>query len=74
MRLFLDTEGNRWDVVVGRESYGTVVVLFFPRTGSESPREALLDVSSPEEGSRLLREFSDDEVLELFRGSAEKTT
>ena len=61
-------------MVVGRESYGTVVALFFPRTGSESPRQALLDVSSPEEGGRLIREFSDDDVAELFRRSAEKET
>lgn len=34
MRSFTDDEGRTWDVVPGRESWGTVVLIFSPRQGS----------------------------------------
>ena len=74
MRLFTDGDGKAWDVVVGRESYGTVVALFFPRKGSEPPRQALLDVSSPDEGNRILREMTPEALMTLFQSSAEHET
>ena len=72
MRLFTDGDGNPWDVVVGRESYGTVVALFLPRKGSEPPRQALLSVSSPDEGNRILREMAPEDLMALFQSSAER--
>ncbi|NJD09791.1 MAG: hypothetical protein FIB01_04880 [Gemmatimonadetes bacterium] len=30
MRAFVDRDGGRWDVVLGRESYGAFVLLFVP--------------------------------------------
>jgi hypothetical protein len=34
MRSFTDDQGRTWDAVPGRESWGTVVLLLSPRTGS----------------------------------------
>jgi hypothetical protein len=72
MRSFKDGDGALWDVVVGRESYGTVVALFLPKSGSESPRQAHLDVSSSDDGNRVLRELSADALMGLFRESVER--
>lgn len=72
MRSFTDEDGGQWEVVVGRESYGIVVALFSPKRGSASPRQAVLDVSSPDEGSRVLREMSSEALVDLFKGSAEQ--
>lgn len=73
MRSFSDADGTLWDVVVGRESYGIVVALFFPRAGPESPRQAHLDVSSSDEGNRVLRDLTDDALLGLFQRSEERS-
>ena len=34
MRRFLDEDGHEWEVVVGKESWGTLVLLFSPIAGS----------------------------------------
>jgi hypothetical protein len=33
MRRFLDERGQEWEVVVGKESWGTLVLLFSPVAG-----------------------------------------
>lgn len=33
MRRFTDPDGNQWDAAIGRESWGTFVILFTPRSG-----------------------------------------
>jgi len=74
MRVFEDDGGNAWDVVVGRESYGTVVAMFFPKSGSELPRQALLDVKSTDEGTRMLRDLSMEALRALLRDSVQRET
>jgi hypothetical protein len=73
LRNFRDREGVEWEVVVGRESWGTVVAIFVPRTGG-GPRQTLLDATSYEKGSRLLREMNEEELKGLLQVSVPKTT
>ena len=72
VRGFRGPDGREWEVVVGRESWGTVVAIFFPRSGSDLPRQALLEVRSSDDGSRLLQGFSEEELQELLAASLEK--
>ena len=72
MRRFKDPRGVEWEVVVGRESWGTVVAIFVPRGEHASPRQALLDVSSWDEGNRLLLGMSQGDLQDLLMASDEK--
>ena len=74
MRKFVDDGGRTWDVVMGRESWGTVVAIFVVQDGSEPPRQALMDVKSPEEGTRRLSGMTDEDLGDLFAGSDAKPT
>ena len=42
MRHFLDDEGRRWQVVLGKESWGTLVVIFTPEGVGESRTSVLV--------------------------------
>ena len=43
MRRFTDPSGDAWDVVVGRESFGTMLALFVPAAGNRAgPRQTVL--------------------------------
>jgi hypothetical protein len=66
VRVFEDREGREWEAFVGRESWGAIVALFSRRRGSEPPRQVLLQVTSPEEGSRLLRRMAEEELIALL--------
>jgi len=72
VRKFKDLLGNEWEAVVGRESWGTVVAIFVARNGSASPRQALFDVSSWDEGNRILQDMTDDDLRELLGASTTK--
>ena len=74
MRVFKDLLGNEWEVVVGRESWGTVVAIFILRGKDEPPRQALLDVSSWDEGNRILLGMAEDELRDLLGASVLKPT
>jgi hypothetical protein len=74
LRNFRDAKGVEWEVVVGRESWGTVVAIFVPRKGAGNPRQTLLDVTSMEKGNRLLREMGEGELRDLLQVSVPKTT
>jgi len=74
VRVFQDPTGREWEVVVGRESWGTVVAIFFPRKGSEAPRQSLLETSSADEGNRILLRMTLEELQALFVGSVLKPT
>lgn len=41
MRIFQDEQGRTWDVTLGRESWGTLVLLFALREGSEVRKTVL---------------------------------
>jgi hypothetical protein len=47
MVRFMDRSGLEWDVVLGRESWGSIVALFVPRTAADVPvRQVALTASS----------------------------
>lgn len=82
MRTFRDEQGREWDVVAGRESWGSIVALFIPRNGgaakpddgSSTIRQARLQSSGYEEGNRELARCSDEDLQELLDRSVPKQT
>ena len=74
MRSFADLTGTEWEVIVGRESWGTVVAIFVRKVGGEPPRQTLLPVSSWDEGTRVLMEASEEDLRSLLASSQEKPT
>lgn len=70
MRTIIDSAGRRWDVVLGKESYGTLVMLFSPRGGGEV-RKSVLAAESTLEAEREMAALSDDDLREqLERASS----
>ena len=64
--MFSAVDGTEWDVVVGRESWGTVVAMFVPRKVDAPPRQAVMDTSSPEEALTRLRSMTHPELQDLL--------
>jgi hypothetical protein len=73
MRRFLGADGREWEVVVGRESWGTVVAIFVPREGGDPPRQTLLEATSTEGALRELQAAPEEELRALLDRSAMKT-
>jgi hypothetical protein len=69
---FSAVDGTEFDVVVGRESWGTVVAMFVPRKGDAPPRQAVMDTSSPEEALTLLRSMTHQELQDLLDKATSK--
>jgi hypothetical protein len=63
MRDFEDGDGTRWDVTVGKESWGTLTLLFSRRRGREV-RTYTLAEETPMAAERLLGELTDAELRE----------
>jgi hypothetical protein len=61
MREFVDPLGSRWNVVVGRESYGTFVLLFDRRDAPET-RRLVLAPETAADAERELEELTDEEL------------
>lgn len=57
MRSIQDLAGATWDVAVGKESYGSMVLLF-SRLGNEEVRRCAIEASSRLEAERMLSAFS----------------
>jgi hypothetical protein len=68
MRRFSDTDGQTWDVVLGRESWGTLYALFVPAgTGRDEPvRQALLHSSGYDQAQRELESMDEPQLLRLL--------
>ena len=63
MRDFEDEGGTRWDVTVGKESWGTLTLLFSRRRGREV-RTLTLSEETPMAAERLLGELTEAELRE----------
>lgn len=68
MRTILDADGRRWDVEMGRESYGIQVYLFIPQDGG-GVRKAMMVADTRLEGERELREAEESALLERLADS-----
>lgn len=72
MRRFRDRAGNGWDVVVGRESWGTSVALFVPDRSTDPVRQVVLRAASPEAAAQELDAFDADALQQLLDQSTIK--
>jgi hypothetical protein len=61
VRDLVDEAGRRWDVLVGRESWGTQVVLFSRRDAPET-RSLVLAAESAMAAERELDALTDEEL------------
>ena len=74
MRRFTDERGRGWDVVLGRESFGTLYALFVPRAGNtERTRQTMLSAVSYAEAEAELSELSEDGLASLLERSEPKS-
>jgi hypothetical protein len=72
MRSFEDARGRGWEVVVGRQSWGTVVAIFVPQDHTQEVREAALAASGHEDGNRELDELDVEGLRRLLARSLPK--
>ena len=69
MRRILDEQGGSWDVVVGRESWGTLYALFVPAgpAARQAVRQALLQSAGYEQAQQELDAMDESALRALFR-------
>ena len=73
MRRFRDRSGIEWDVVLGRESWGTSVALFVPPTSSDlSVRQAALESAAADAAMRELDSLDAAALQALFDRSSNR--
>lgn len=63
MRSVKDEQGSEWDVTVGRESWGTFVLLFSRATGGDV-RRSVLAAEGMLEAQQELDSLAEDELRE----------
>ena len=68
MRIVQDGQGRTWDVVVGRGSWGSLVILFSLRGDNEN-RTADLASETVRQAEQEVAALSDDELRERLAGS-----
>lgn len=68
MRNFEDHEGRTWDATVGRESWGTLVLIFTPRAAGGA-RRSLLGAESHVAAETELERLSDRDLRERLCAS-----
>lgn len=68
MRGFVDELGQRWQVVLGKESWGTLVVLFSPEAGGDT-RTSILSSETMRDASAELDAMTDDDLRVRLRDS-----
>ncbi len=61
MRELVDVEGRKWDAVVGKESWGTLVIIFSPRDGG-APRKNILHAETSFDAERELAAMLEEEL------------
>jgi hypothetical protein len=68
VRDFLDDMERRWQVTVGKESWGTLVLLFTPAAGGDA-RTSILAAETALAASAELDALSDAELRDRLRNS-----
>ena len=74
MKAFRAKDGTEWDVVPGRESWGTVVAMFISRRGNAPPRQTVLETVSADGALEWIRELSAEQLQDLFDKAELKPT
>ena len=73
MRRYVDRGGTQWDVVLGRESWGTSVALFVPPTSSDlTVRQAALGATTHDAATRELDSMDEAALHVLFDRSTDR--
>lgn len=68
MRSFLDDAGSAWQVTLGKESWGTLVLLFTPESGGEA-RTSVLSSETMFDASAEIEALDDAALRERLRDS-----
>jgi hypothetical protein len=68
MRSFLDASGAAWQVTLGKESWGTLVLLFTPVTGGDA-RTSILAAETMFDATAELDALDDATLRERLRDS-----
>jgi hypothetical protein len=68
VRSFFDDAGRRWEVVLGKESWGTLVLIFTPTTGGDA-RTTVLSAETSFDANAELDALTDDELRDRLRAS-----
>ena len=68
MRSFLDDAGRRWEVVLGKASWGTLVLIFTPIEGGDA-RTSVLAAETSFDANAELDALTDDALRERLRDS-----
>jgi hypothetical protein len=68
LRGFADEAGHRWHVVLGKESWGTLVLLFTPADGGGA-RTSVLASETMLEANAELDALTDDDLRSRLRDS-----
>ena len=66
MRRFIDTTGSRWEVVLGRESWGALLALFVPDDSTEPVLQAPLRASGYDAAAQELDSMDDASLQALL--------
>jgi hypothetical protein len=73
LRTFTDRLGQRWDVVIGRESWGTLLALFVPAFATRAPvRQAPLRSVAHDAAMQELDTMDDAALQSLLDASTIK--
>jgi hypothetical protein len=68
VRSFLDDAGRRWEVVLGKASWGTLVLIFTPMAGGDA-RTSVLDAETSFDANAELDAMTDDALRARLRDS-----
>jgi hypothetical protein len=68
MRSFTDDAGHLWQVTIGKESWGTLVLLFSPASGGDA-RTSILDAETMLRANAELDALSEDALRARLRDS-----
>lgn len=72
MKRYVDEQGREWDVVLGRESWGTLLALFVPRGGGTA-RQATLRASDYNAAQQELDALDTPALADMLHNSVEKS-
>lgn len=73
MRDFTDEAGRRWQVVVGRESWGAIFAIFVPRGHDAPPRQAPMRASGYGAANEELGRLTEEDLRGMLASSEPKT-
>ena len=73
MRRFRDSSGERWEAVVGRESWGAFFAIFVPVAGTAAIRQIQLQAATWQDAENELDTMDDPALQELLGRSTIKS-